>query len=168
MPKPIQSRIPIWLAGRDHLGAPPAMTARRRCHRISRTFSTDDVRAISICEIHQRESQGAGPFDIVHAGHTAGKSKRESADISSRRSLRQAQHGGTRLRCHGRQPSRTFARAWPPAHLKAGVTFTFPVILSERAAFFNSFQNFRMILSEAPLACIIRCAAAASEAGTTL
>ena len=84
MPKPIQPRIPIWLAGAWPRPRPFRRAARYdgvvpMSSNIEKDLSTDDVRAIAKFIKENRIS--AGPFDIVHAGDTAGKSKREGADV---------------------------------------------------------------------------------------
>jgi alkanesulfonate monooxygenase SsuD/methylene tetrahydromethanopterin reductase-like flavin-dependent oxidoreductase (luciferase family) len=84
LPKPVQSRIPIWIAGTWPRPRPFRRGARfdgvvPMSSNIEKDLSTDDVRAIAKFIAAHRKRDGA--FDIVHAGDTAGKSKREAADI---------------------------------------------------------------------------------------
>ena len=84
MPKPVQPRIPIWIAGTWPRPRPFRRAARYdgvvpMSSNIEKDLSTDDVGAIARFIKENRESAGA--FDIVHAGDTTGKSKREAADI---------------------------------------------------------------------------------------
>jgi hypothetical protein len=46
---------------------------------IEKDLSADDIRTIA--QFIKENRRGAGPFDIMYAGDTAGKSKREAADI---------------------------------------------------------------------------------------
>jgi alkanesulfonate monooxygenase SsuD/methylene tetrahydromethanopterin reductase-like flavin-dependent oxidoreductase (luciferase family) len=84
MPKPIQPHIPIWLAGTWPRPRPFRRAARYdgvvpMSANIEKDLSIDDVRAIA--KFIKEHRSGAGAFDIVHAGDTTGKSKREAADI---------------------------------------------------------------------------------------
>jgi alkanesulfonate monooxygenase SsuD/methylene tetrahydromethanopterin reductase-like flavin-dependent oxidoreductase (luciferase family) len=84
LPKPVQSRIPIWIAGTWPRPRPFRRAARYdgvvpMAANIEKDLSADDVRAIAKFITKHRKRDGA--FDIVHAGDTAGKSKREAADI---------------------------------------------------------------------------------------
>lgn len=84
MPKPVQPRIPIWIAGTWPRPRPFRRAARYdgvvpMSSNIEKDLSTDDVRAIA--RFIKEHRAGNGPYDIMHAGDTAGKSKREAADI---------------------------------------------------------------------------------------
>jgi len=84
MPKPVQPRIPIWIAGTWPRPRPFRRAARYdgvvpMSSNIEKDLSTDDVRAIA--RFIRDNRQGAGTFDIMHAGDTAGKSKHEAADL---------------------------------------------------------------------------------------
>jgi len=83
-PKPIQSRIPIWIAGTWPRPRPFRRAARYdgvvpMSGDIEQDLSTDDVRAIAAFIKQHRTSDRT--FDIMRAGITAGKSKSEAADI---------------------------------------------------------------------------------------
>ena len=84
LPKPIQPRIPIWIAGTWPRPRPFRRAARfdgvvPMSANIEKDLSIDEVRAIAkFIREHRTSSE---PFEIVHAGDTAGKSKREAADI---------------------------------------------------------------------------------------
>ena len=84
MPKPIQSRIPIWIAGTWPRPRPFRRAARYdgvvpMSSNIEKDLRADDIRMIA--QFIKENRRGAGHFDIMHAGDTAGKSKREAADI---------------------------------------------------------------------------------------
>jgi alkanesulfonate monooxygenase SsuD/methylene tetrahydromethanopterin reductase-like flavin-dependent oxidoreductase (luciferase family) len=84
LPKPVQPRIPIWIAGTWPRPRPFRRAARYdgvvpMSANIEKDLTTDDVRAIA--KFIKEHRKDAGPYDIVHAGNTAGKSKREDADI---------------------------------------------------------------------------------------
>ncbi len=84
LPKPIQPRIPIWIAGTWPRPRPFRRAARYdgvvpMSGNIEKDLSTDDVRAIAKFIAQNRKDTGT--FDILHAGDTAGKSRREAADI---------------------------------------------------------------------------------------
>jgi alkanesulfonate monooxygenase SsuD/methylene tetrahydromethanopterin reductase-like flavin-dependent oxidoreductase (luciferase family) len=84
LPKPIQPRIPIWIAGAWPRPRPFRRAARYdgvvpMSANIEKELSPDDMRAIAKFIKENRTS--ADRFDIVHAGETAGKSQREAADI---------------------------------------------------------------------------------------
>jgi alkanesulfonate monooxygenase SsuD/methylene tetrahydromethanopterin reductase-like flavin-dependent oxidoreductase (luciferase family) len=86
LPKPQQSRIPIWIAGTWPRPRPFRRAARYdgvvpMSANIEEDLSVDDVRAIAKFIGEYRKADG--PFDIVHAGNTMGKSKREAADIAA-------------------------------------------------------------------------------------
>jgi alkanesulfonate monooxygenase SsuD/methylene tetrahydromethanopterin reductase-like flavin-dependent oxidoreductase (luciferase family) len=84
LPKPIQPRIPIWIAGTWPRPRPFRRAARYdgvvpMSSNIEKDLSVDDTRAIAkFIKDHRKSSDR---FDIMHAGDTAGKSKREAADI---------------------------------------------------------------------------------------
>jgi len=84
LPKPIQSRIPIWIAGTWPRPRPFRRAARYdgvvpMSANIEKDLSVDDVLAIArFIKEHRKDTDA---FDIVHAGDTAGKSKRAAADI---------------------------------------------------------------------------------------
>lgn len=84
MPKPVQPHIPIWIAGTWRRPRPFRRAARYdgvvpMSANIEKDLSIEDVRAI----VHfiKEHREGNGPYDIMHAGDTSGKSKREAADI---------------------------------------------------------------------------------------
>ncbi|HLX37297.1 MAG TPA: LLM class flavin-dependent oxidoreductase [Candidatus Binataceae bacterium] len=84
LPKPLQPRIPIWIAGTWPRPRPFRRAARYdgvvpMSSNIEKDLSVDDVRAIARFIAEHREAEGT--FDIVHAGDTAGKSRREATDI---------------------------------------------------------------------------------------
>jgi alkanesulfonate monooxygenase SsuD/methylene tetrahydromethanopterin reductase-like flavin-dependent oxidoreductase (luciferase family) len=84
LPKPIQPRIPIWIAGTWPRPRPFRRAARHdgvvpMSSNIEKDLSTEDVRAIARFIKEHRASDSA--FDLLHAGDTAGKSPREAADI---------------------------------------------------------------------------------------
>jgi alkanesulfonate monooxygenase SsuD/methylene tetrahydromethanopterin reductase-like flavin-dependent oxidoreductase (luciferase family) len=84
LPKPVQSRIPIWIAGTWPRPRPFRRAARYdgvvpMSSNIEKDLSVEDVRAIAKFTKERRNNDT--PFDIVHAGDTAGKSKREAADL---------------------------------------------------------------------------------------
>jgi len=84
LPKPVQSRIPIWIAGTWPRPRPFRRAARYdgvvpMSGNIEKDLSADDVRAIARFIAKQRKANG--PYDIVHAGDLGGKSKREAIDI---------------------------------------------------------------------------------------
>ncbi|HVN27841.1 MAG TPA: LLM class flavin-dependent oxidoreductase [Candidatus Binataceae bacterium] len=84
MPKPIQPRIPIWIAGTWPRPRPFRRAARfdgvvPMSMNIEKDLGIDDVRAIARFIREHREVNGA--FDLLHAGDLTGKSKREAADI---------------------------------------------------------------------------------------
>src|ERR1022692_1424257 len=83
-PKPIQSRIPIWIAGPWPRPRPFRRAARYdgvvpTSSDIEKSLSADDIRAIAA--FIKRNRIAEGPLDIMRAGITAGKSKSEAADI---------------------------------------------------------------------------------------
>src|ERR1700676_703002 len=77
LPKPIQSpHIPIWIAGTWPRPRPFRRAARydgvvAMSSNIEKDLSTDDVRAIA--KFIKEHREGNGPYDIMHAGETAGK-----------------------------------------------------------------------------------------------
>lgn len=84
LPKPIQSRIPIWIAGTWPRPRPFRRAARYdgvvpMAQDIEKDLTADDVRAM--LAFVTRHRGGDGPFDVVHAGNTPGKSKGEDRDI---------------------------------------------------------------------------------------
>ncbi len=84
LPKPIQPRIPIWIAGSWPRPRPFRRAARYdgvvpMSADIEKELSPDDTRAI--VKFIKENRTSADSFDIVHAGETAGKSQREAADI---------------------------------------------------------------------------------------
>jgi alkanesulfonate monooxygenase SsuD/methylene tetrahydromethanopterin reductase-like flavin-dependent oxidoreductase (luciferase family) len=84
LPKPIQPRIPIWIAGTWPRPRPFRRAARfdgvvPMSANIEKDLGVDDTRAIAQFIKEHRTSTDS--FDIVHAGDTAGKSKREGADL---------------------------------------------------------------------------------------
>jgi alkanesulfonate monooxygenase SsuD/methylene tetrahydromethanopterin reductase-like flavin-dependent oxidoreductase (luciferase family) len=84
LPKPIQSQIPIWIAGTWPRPRPFRRAARYdgvvpMSANIEKDLTVEDVRAIA--KFIKEHRIGAEPFDLVHAGDTAGKSKHEAADI---------------------------------------------------------------------------------------
>ena len=84
LPKPIQPRIPIWIAGTWPRPRPFRRAARfdgvvPMSGDIEKDLSIDDTRAIANFIKENRTSPDR--FDIVHAGDISGKSKREAADI---------------------------------------------------------------------------------------
>lgn len=84
LPRPIQPRIPVWLAGTWPRPRPFRRAARYdgvvpMSPNIEKDLSAEDVHAIARFIKEHRASNGA--FDLVHAGDTAGTSKREAADI---------------------------------------------------------------------------------------
>jgi len=83
-PKPIQSRIPIWIAGTWPRPRPFRRAARYdgvvpMSGDIEQDLSPDDVRAIAAFIKQHRANDK--PFDIMRAEITTGKSKSEAADI---------------------------------------------------------------------------------------
>ncbi len=84
MPKPVQPRIPVWIAGTWPRPRPFRRAARYdgvvpMSSNIEKDLSTDDVCAIARFIKEHRE--GNGPYEIVHAGDTSGKSRREAANV---------------------------------------------------------------------------------------
>ncbi len=84
LPKPIQPRIPIWIAGTWPRPRPFRRAARfdgvvPMSSNIEKDLSVDETRAIAKFIGENRTS--IERFDIVHAGDTSGNSKREAADI---------------------------------------------------------------------------------------
>ena len=85
-PKPIQSRIPIWIAGTWPRPRPFRRAARYdgvvpMSGDIEQELSPDDVRAIAAFIKQNRTNEK--PFDIMRAGITSGKSKREAVRYRS-------------------------------------------------------------------------------------
>ncbi len=86
LPKPIQPRVPIWIAGTWPRPRPFRRAARfdgvvPMSANIEKDLSVDDVRAIADF-IKQNRTSNA-PFDLVHAGNTMGMSKREAIDVAA-------------------------------------------------------------------------------------
>jgi alkanesulfonate monooxygenase SsuD/methylene tetrahydromethanopterin reductase-like flavin-dependent oxidoreductase (luciferase family) len=84
LPKPVQPRIPIWIAGTWPRPRPFRRAARfdgvvPMSSNIEKDLSVEDARAIAKFIAENRTN--AEPFDIVHAGDTTGKSKGEAVDI---------------------------------------------------------------------------------------
>jgi len=84
LPKPVQPRIPIWIAGTWPRPRPFRRAARYdgvvpMSSNIEKDLTADEVRAIARFLAEHRNSNG--PYDIVHAGDSGGKSKREAADL---------------------------------------------------------------------------------------
>jgi alkanesulfonate monooxygenase SsuD/methylene tetrahydromethanopterin reductase-like flavin-dependent oxidoreductase (luciferase family) len=84
LPKPIQPRIPIWIAGTWPRPRPFRRAARYdgvipSASNIEKGLTPDDIRAIT--KFIGEHRADARPFDIMADGETAGKSRREAADI---------------------------------------------------------------------------------------
>lgn len=84
LPRPIQQRISIWIAGTWPRPRPFRRAARYdgvvpASLDIEKGLSPDDVRAIARFITKNRNS--SNPFDLVAGGDTIGKSTREAAEI---------------------------------------------------------------------------------------
>jgi alkanesulfonate monooxygenase SsuD/methylene tetrahydromethanopterin reductase-like flavin-dependent oxidoreductase (luciferase family) len=84
LPKPVQSRVPIWIAGTWPRPRPFRRAARYdgvvpMSANIEKDLTAEETRALIAFIKHNRKSEG--PYDVVHSGITEGKSKSQDAEI---------------------------------------------------------------------------------------
>lgn len=84
LPKPVHSRIPIWIAGTWPRPRPFRRAARfdgvvPMSPNIEKDLTPEETRSLIAFIKHNRKSDE--PYDIVHSGITEGKSKSQDAEI---------------------------------------------------------------------------------------